>query len=201
MSPAQVKQTLQLYREDETLVEDVCEKELRKGKPVVGVMGPVNASRSDIENAFKLGRLIARENWKLLSGGMASGVMKAVNAGAKLENGETVGILPGRTTEYAVPDLDTQVITGIGEARNSINALSSDVIIACGISAGTLTEIAFGIKGEKPVILLGIDKESTLPLQRLGGPNVQSALTPNHAVLLAKEALTSSLQRSLRMES
>jgi len=40
------------------------------------------------------------------------------------------------------------------------NVLSSDVIIACGVGAGTASEIALAIKGNKPIILLNNDPQS-----------------------------------------
>lgn len=50
--------------------------------------------------------------------------------------------------------VDIAIVTGMGDARNAINVLSSQVIIACGGGAGTLSEIALAVKAGKPVILL-----------------------------------------------
>ena len=62
----------------------------------VGVMGAgENAAASDLQNAFRLGELIAWEGWVVLSGGRRAGVMQEVNRGAKQVAGSlTVGILP-----------------------------------------------------------------------------------------------------------
>lgn len=64
-------------------------------KPIIGVMGPGDgATQADIKYACKLGKLIAEQNWILLTGGRNSGVMNAASKGAKKSGGLTVGILP-----------------------------------------------------------------------------------------------------------
>ena len=57
-------------------------------KTVIGVMGPGNgATSNDIEVAYEVGKLIALENWVLLTGGRNKGVMDVANKGAKEANG------------------------------------------------------------------------------------------------------------------
>lgn len=47
-------------------------------KIVIGVMGPGdNATPSDLQNAYELGKSIAQEGWVLLTGGRNVGVMDA----------------------------------------------------------------------------------------------------------------------------
>jgi uncharacterized protein (TIGR00725 family) len=123
--------------------------------PVIGVMGAAAPSPEALVAAENLGKLIAERGWVLLTGGRSAGVMAAACAGAKQVPGSlTVGILPGAVGGEAA-DLDIAVFTGMGEARNVINVLTSDVVVACGVeSAGTISEIALAIKAEKPVILL-----------------------------------------------
>jgi uncharacterized protein (TIGR00725 family) len=48
------------------------------------------------------------------------------------------------------------ILTGMGSARNTINVLSSRVVVACHGGAGTISEIALALKHGKPVILFGI---------------------------------------------
>ena len=70
-----------------------------KRRAVVGVMGSGDkAQAQDTVTAFALGQAIAKEGWVLLSGGRKSGVMAAVNEGAKNADGNalTIGILPGK---------------------------------------------------------------------------------------------------------
>ena len=63
----------------------------------IGVMGSgEDATEKQVELAYELGSLIAKEGWTVVSGGRKAGVMHAVNKGAKAEGGNTLGILPGK---------------------------------------------------------------------------------------------------------
>ena len=53
--------------------------------------------------------------------------------------------------------IDIPILTGMGNARNCINVLSSDIVVACPGGAGTLSEIALALKTNKTVILLNFD--------------------------------------------
>ncbi|WP_242044677.1 SLOG cluster 4 domain-containing protein [Anabaena azotica] len=107
-------------------------------KIVIGVMGAgEGATANDGENAYKLGELIAQAGWVLLTGGRNVGVMDAASQGAKSANGLTVGILPGTQAEGISVAVDIAIFTDMGNARNNINVLSSHVVIACGMGAGT----------------------------------------------------------------
>ncbi|HVQ47086.1 MAG TPA: hypothetical protein VMS62_09675 [Gemmatimonadales bacterium] len=125
-------------------------------RPVIGVMGAGEASSQSLAFARELGTLLAQRGWIVLTGGRPEGVMAAASAGAKQVPGSlTLGILPG-TAGGTGPDVDIAVFTGMGEARNMINVLTSDVVIACGVEGpGTVSEVALALKAEKPVILLG----------------------------------------------
>jgi len=105
--------------------------------------------------AFELGRAVAREGWILLNGGRDAGVMAASARGARAEDGLVVGILPGHDAEGAAPDLTVAIVTGLGDARNVVNVLSSDMVVALPGGAGTLSEIALALKSGRPVVLLG----------------------------------------------
>ena len=111
-------------------------------KPIIGVMGGSKATRKVAEMAEELGRLIAERGWTLLNGGRNVGVMAASARGAHQAGGTVIGILPDRKKSKASPDLDYVIATGMRDARNMINVLSSDVVIACKGSLGTLTESA-----------------------------------------------------------
>ena len=45
----------------------------------------------------------------------------------------------------------------MGDARNCINVLSSNVVVACPGGAGTISEIALALKSSRPVILMNFD--------------------------------------------
>ncbi len=159
-------------------------------KTIIGVMGVGNlATPRDLDNAYQLGQLIAQNGWILLTGGRKAGVMEAANKGAKIAGGLTVGILPGKDTSNLAEDVDIAIITDLGNARNNINVLSSDVIIACGMGAGTASEIALALKNQKKVILLNDNPISKEFFKSLSPEKVLIARNPEQAIVLVKEVL------------
>ncbi len=153
-------------------------------------MGPGNVSNGEIfETAFELGRLIALEGWVLLTGGRNSGVMDAANKGAKQAGGLTVGILPRTNTDEVSDAVDIRIFTDIGEARNNINVLSSRVVIACGIGAGTASEIVLALKAEKKVILLHCSEEGVSFFKSLGKDNVVVASSAVEAIEIVRSTV------------
>lgn len=147
-------------------------------RPVIGVMGAGGgASPRDCALAEALGAEIARRGWILLCGGRAAGIMDAAAKGARSIPGSLiVGILPGEGDDPGVsPHLDVAVFTGMGNARNAVNVLSSDVVIACGTGgAGTASEVSLAIKSGKPVVLLAPSEEAAAFFRTLD-PRVATA--------------------------
>jgi uncharacterized protein (TIGR00725 family) len=157
---------------------------------IVGVMGPgSNATNNDLQAAYELGQRIAQQNWILLTGGRDTGVMDAASRGAKQASGITIGILPGSTYEGISAAVDIPILTGIGSARNNINVLSSEVVFACGMGAGTASEVALALKANKPVILLNFDDRSSAFFQGLSDDHVFIAQTPEAAIAIAQNLL------------
>lgn len=146
------------------------------------------ATATDLQNAYQLGKLIAQQGWVLLTGGRNVGVMEAANKGAKSANGLTVGILPGNNTNGVSDAVDIAIITDMGNARNNINVLSSNVVIACGMGAGTASEIALALKSNKKVILLNDDVESKAFFKKMSG-DVYIANKVEDAIAAAKDIL------------
>ena len=142
-------------------------------KIIIGVMGVgEKATPNEIENAYELGKMIAQQGWVLLTGGRKAGVMDAASRGAKSVNGLTIGILPGKEEAGISEAIDIAIFTDMGNARNNINVLSSDIIIACGMGAGTASEIALAFKSNKKVILLNQDEESKNFFKQLSPDNI-----------------------------
>lgn len=158
---------------------------------MIGVMGAGdNATPQAVAWARSLGALIAGQGWVLLSGGRNAGVMDAVSSGAHKAGGTVVGIMPKSDTAEASDFLDIAIVTGMGNARNNVNILSSDVVIACGnAEAGTLSEIALAFKAAKPVVLLTEDEEARRFLQRTGRGLLHSAHTPEEVITIARDLL------------
>jgi uncharacterized protein (TIGR00725 family) len=162
-------------------------------KIIVGVMGPgEKAKANDLQNAYELGRLIAQQGWILLTGGRNVGAMDAANKGAKSADGLTLGILPGNEQDSISNDVDIAIFTDMGSARNNINVLSSNLVIACGMGAGTASEIALAVKGNKPVILLTDDAESKAFFKKLSPENVYIVESAVDAIAIAKSIIPSS---------
>jgi uncharacterized protein (TIGR00725 family) len=159
-------------------------------KQIIGVMGPgKGATPLDLEYAYQLGQLIATQGWVLLTGGRASGVMEAANQGAKSANGLTVGILPTADKIGTSEAVDIIISTNLGNARNAINVLSSDLVIACGMGAGTASEVALAIKENKTVILLNQTSESQAFFQQLASPTIFIVKTPLEAMQVVQESI------------
>ena len=118
---------------------------------IIGVIGASCANTNDYSNAYEVGKLIALNNCILLCGGMG-GIMEAACKGAKSANGTSIGILPGESSKESNKFVDIPIVTGLGEARNIIVVRSSQVIIAVGGEFGTLSELAFALKLNVPVI-------------------------------------------------
>lgn len=126
---------------------------------IVGVMGGGAASDAVCNLAFELGSHIAGNGWILLNGGRNAGVMAASAKGAYDAGGITIGVLPDETPNRVSPHIRIPILTGMGNARNVVNVLSSQVVVACPGGAGTLSEIALAIKCARPVILLAFPVE------------------------------------------
>lgn len=126
---------------------------------MVGVMGGVQCGERVAALAEALGRALARQGWTTLSGGRPVGVMEAVSKGAAQAGGAVVALLPGDKPQEATPWATVAIATGIGYARNSMNVLSSDAVVALPGSTGTVSEIAYAITYAKPLALLGWDAQ------------------------------------------
>jgi uncharacterized protein (TIGR00725 family) len=137
--------------------------------PAIAVCGPARATPAEVDLARALGEAIARRGWTLLTGGRRAGVMDAASAAAAAAGGLVVGILPDSRSE-ASPDLGVAIVTDLGSGRNNVLVLSADVVVAAGAgSAGTISEIALGSKGGKPVIVVTTDETARAFLARLPG--------------------------------
>lgn len=156
-------------------------------RKIIGVMGPGSDLSSQVESdAVEIGRLIAEKQWVLLTGGRKEGVMNLASKGAHEAGGLVVGVLPGPDKSSASQYVDVVIVTGMGSARNNINVLSSDVVIACGLGAGTASEVCLALKDGKKVVLLSMDGDDVAFFQKLGGKNIFVADNPGEAVELVE---------------
>ncbi len=159
-------------------------------KRIIGVMGPgKDAAEIDINNAFNLGELIAKEGWIVLNGGRNSGVMHAVSKGAQKVGGTVIGMLPDDNLEFASDGVDIAITTGIGGARNYINALSGDVMVACGMNAGTASEVSFALNKNRKVVLLNTGKYSEEFFKSINPELVYICSSPDNVIKQLKELI------------
>ena len=124
------------------------------GGRYVGVIGPGDASRDQLAVAEELGARLVDLGATVVCGGLG-GVMEAACRGAKSRRGLTIGLLPGLDRGEANGWVDVAIATGLGELRNGLIVRTSDALVAVGGSAGTLSEIGFGLKLGRPVIGIG----------------------------------------------
>jgi uncharacterized protein (TIGR00725 family) len=117
----------------------------------IAVIGSGKVIPRELELAETVGREIARRGAILVCGGLG-GVMEAACKGARLENGITIGILPGDKRETANPYVQIPIVTGLGPARNVIVVKSAQAVIAVGGSYGTLSEIGHALQNGIPVV-------------------------------------------------
>ena len=100
--------------------------------------------------AYETGLEIAKSGAVLITGGLG-GVMHAACHGAKDGGGLTVGIIPQNDPSFANEYCDIVIPTGIGLARDFLNALAGDGVIIIGGGSGTLSETCAAYMYKKPI--------------------------------------------------
>lgn len=149
----------------------------------IAVIGSSRCTSEDEGKAEVVGREIANQGAILVCGGLG-GIMEAACKGASLAKGITLGILPGDDTKMANPYVQIPIATGLGEARNSIIIKTADAVIAIAGEFGTLSEIAFALKADKPVI--GLDTWSVSQK----GREISKIIRVKSAAMAVKKAIS-----------
>jgi uncharacterized protein (TIGR00725 family) len=119
----------------------------------VAVCGASQATPSQLDAAREVGRLLAQRGAVVINGGLG-GVSGAASEGASLEGGTVVGILPDADRAGVNPHLTVAIATGLGQVRNAVIVTAADSVIAIGAGWGTLSEIAFAKRLDRPVFAL-----------------------------------------------
>ena len=122
-------------------------------------------SQSHARAAEKFGSSVAQEQWRLVYGAGAVGLMGIAAKAAKAAGGTVFGVIPGHLTELEIVygDLDTLVVTETMHERKKIMFMNSDAIVALPGGAGTLDELFEAITWlqlglhEKPIYLLNVE--------------------------------------------
>ena len=120
-------------------------------RPQATVIGDSDGPPELCSLAEQIGEMLARLGITVVTGGRG-GVMEAACRGAARAGGLTVGILPSTESSDANRWCDVVIPTGLGHARNAVNVLAGDFVIALGSSAGTLSEVCFAWIYGKPIL-------------------------------------------------
>ncbi|MBN1283866.1 MAG: TIGR00725 family protein [Anaerolineae bacterium] len=168
-------------------------------KYIIAVIGGAECTPSEEMQAAMVGRMVAVHGATLICGGRG-GVMEAACGGARAGGGLTVGVLPGNTRDEANPYVDVPIVTGMGDARNAIIINSADAVIAVGGGYGTLSEIAFALKRDVPVVGLSTwsaagARQDELPIIQVG--SAEEAVKTVIAMLESKAGEVSSSESEI----
>ncbi len=144
---------------------------LNKDSIRVAIIGARKASKAGLDFAYDVGMLLAREKVIVYTGG-GPGIMEAASKGVHDSGGISVGILKDADGADANKYVKIPIMTGIGDLRNGILIRSVHGAIAIEGAYGTLSEIAYTLGYEKPV----------LGYKSWDIPGIKSVDTPEEAV-------------------
>jgi len=117
----------------------------------IAVFGGRDISKEIYEDTVEIGKLLAKENYLVFCGG-GEGVMEAICKGVSIGNGTSIGILKSDNISEGNRYLKIPILTNMGITRNALLPLNADVAIAISGNHGTLSEIAYALQLEVPVI-------------------------------------------------
>jgi len=146
--------------------------------------------------AYEVGVEIAKSDSVLITGGLG-GVMSAASHGAHDTHGLTVGIIPQDDAAMANEFCDIVIPTGIGLARDFLNALTADGVIIVGGGSGTLSEVCAAYMYKKPMVAIRNIKSSIEPyidgfIDHRKNIKIVGVDTPQDAVKKILELITTS---------
>ena len=124
-----------------------------KDKFYIGVIGASTCNEKVSQTAEEVGKEIAKAGAILVCGGLG-GTMEAACRGAKQLGGTTIGILPSWSKGTANEFVDYPIATGLGDMRNLMVVRNSNAVIALFGRYGTLSEVAFCLNSNTPLISL-----------------------------------------------
>ena len=127
---------------------------MAKKKQILVIGNNEDSSNPALEKiAYDTGMEVAKSGSVLVTGGLG-GVMRAACNGAKDAGGLTVGIIPQNDPSFANEFCDIVIPSGLGLARDFVNALSADGVIIIGGGSGTLSETCAAYMYKKPIVAI-----------------------------------------------
>jgi len=122
-----------------------------KYKGRIAVLGGRDVTEDIYNDTVEIGKRLAAEGYLVFCGG-GEGVMEAVCKGVNMEGGTSIGILKGADISEANEYLKIPLLTNMGITRNALLPLNADIAVAISGNHGTLSEIAYALQLEVPVI-------------------------------------------------
>ena len=117
----------------------------------ISVFGGRDITPEVYENTVEIGRRLAKERYLVFCGG-GPGVMEAISKGVSEAGGTVIGILKGKELKEGNEYLTIPIATGMDIARNAVLAYNCDAAVAISGKYGTLSEIAYAMQLDKPVV-------------------------------------------------
>ena len=102
-------------------------------------------------DTVEIGKRMAEKNWLVFCGG-GEGVMEAIAKGVSHGGGTCIGILKDKDFKTGNEYLSIPISTGLDITRNALISYNCDLGVAISGAYGTLSEIAFTLAQEKPLI-------------------------------------------------
>jgi uncharacterized protein (TIGR00725 family) len=122
-----------------------------KYKARIAVFGGREITDDIYKDTVIIGEKLAKRGYLVYCGG-GEGVMEAICRGVTNENGISIGLLKGSDSSEANKYLSIPIVTNMGITRNSLIAMNADIALAIAGNYGTLSEIAYALQLEIPVI-------------------------------------------------
>ncbi len=141
------------------------------------------ATEQDKKNAFEIGKYAAEHGYVVLTWWRNIWVMEAWLQWAKSANGTTVWILPNDDRSTFSEYVDIPIITNMRSGRNYMNVLSSDLVFACGMWAGTSSEVSLALQAGKNIILVWTSPEANAFFKQLNSEKILIAKDYTEALL------------------
>lgn len=126
-------------------------------KPQIAIIGSRELSPSSLSLLNALAHELVSQGYRMVTGGLGT-LQQAVHEGAKSNpqhtDCDTIVLLPGFDPKPAINHADVIIPTGLDAYRNALVA-NSEVVVAIGGGAGTLSEMAFAWQFKRPIIAIG----------------------------------------------
>lgn len=125
----------------------------RRLQQPVALIGPRDATRAQVDAAYRIAYALASAGIHLVCGGKI-GVMEAAARAAQDAGGICIGLLPEEDANFGSPFLTVALPTGMGLSRNMLVARAAVCLVAVGGGLGTLSEMAMGLQWGKRVFAM-----------------------------------------------